>query len=289
MYDDLLIPYDGSDGAGAILGHVAEVAHWADATVHVLFVADTNQTSVSVVGARAVDGLVRHGEEVVAEAAEALDTYGVANDTDVVQGNPARTIVEYAETRGHDLVVVPTHGREGLSRYLVGSVAEKVVRLATTPVLTAKLRSDVELTFPYERVVVPTDGSEAATRAADHGLALAAALDATVHLCSVVDDTSLGPDVRSMVVEGAVEAAARATLDDLAERATERGVTDVVRHVDRGAPVAAIRDRVEAVDAHAVVMGTTGRRGTERILLGSVAEQTVRTAPVPVITVGRGE
>jgi nucleotide-binding universal stress UspA family protein len=287
MYDDILLPYDGSDGAGAILGHAASIAHWADATVNVLFVADTNQTSVSVVGTHAVDGLVNRGEEVVAEAAEALDSYGVAHETDVVQGNPAPTVVEYAETYDQDLIVVPTHGRTGLSRYLVGSVAEKIVRLATTPVLTARMHPDEELTFPYEQILLPTDGSEAARAAATHGLALAAALDATVHLLSVIDDTSLGPDVRSVVVEEAVQEAAHAAVDDLAEMAAERGVADVVRHVDRGAPVASIRDRVEAVDAHAVVMGTTGRRGTDRILLGSVAEQTVRSASVPVITVGR--
>ena len=285
MYDDLLLPFDGSDGAGAILGHAAEIAHWADATLHVLFVADTNRNSVSVVGDRAVDGLVGRGEEVVAEAAETLDTLGVDHDTDVVQGSPARTIVEYAERYGHDLIVTPTHGRTGLSRYLVGSVAEKVVRLATTPVLTARMQPDEQLTFPYERILLPTDGSDAATRAATHGIALAAALDATVHLCSVADDTSLGADVRSTVLEEAARETAETAVDDLAATAAEHGV-EAVRHVDRGTPVEAIRDRIDDDDCHAVVMGTTGRRGTDRILLGSVAEKTVRSAPVPVITVG---
>lgn len=286
MYDDILLPFDGSDGADAIIDHAAAIADWADATVHVLFVADTNRNSVTVVGTGAVDSLVRHGEEIVAEAAETLDAHGVTHETDVIQGSPAKTIVEYAERYGHDLIVTPTHGRTGLSRYLVGSVAEKVVRLATTPVLTARMRSDEQLRFPYERVLLPTDGSDAATRAADHGLALAAALDATVHLCSVADDTSLGPDVRSTALSEAAETAAREAVEDLAETAAEYGV-EVVRHVDRGAPVEAIRDRIETADAHAVVMGTTGRRGTDRILLGSVAEKTVRSAPVPVITVGR--
>ena len=286
MYDDILLPYDGSDGTGAVLGHAASVATWADATVRVLFVADTTRNSVSVVGNRAVDSLVRRGEEVVTEAAEALDTYGVDSETDVVQGSPAQTIVEYAAQYDHDLIVTPTHGRAGLSRYLVGSVAEKVVRLATTPVLTVRLDADEALTFPYERLLLPTDGSEAATRAATHGLGLAAALDATVHLCSVADEASLGPDVRSTTLVEAAEKAARAAVDDLAETAAEYGV-ETVRHVDRGAPVQAIRDRIDESDCHAVVMGTTGRRGTDRILLGSVAERTVRSAPVPVITVGR--
>lgn len=288
MYDDILLPFDGSDGAEAVLGHAAAIAHWADATVHVLFVADTNRISVSTVGARAVDGLVRQGEAVVAAAAETLDTHGVAHDTEVVQGPPAQTVVDDAERSGHDLIVTPTHGRQGLSRFLVGSVAEKVVRLASVPVLTARMRPDEQLTFPYEQILLPTDGSDAATRAATHGLALAAALDATVHLCSVADDTSLGPDVRSTVLGDAAEEAARAAVDDLAETAAEYGV-EAVRHVERGAPVDLIRDRIDEDDCHAVVMGTTGRRGTERILLGSVAERTVRSAPVPVITVGRDE
>lgn len=284
MYDDILLPYDGSDGATAVLDHVAAVANWADATVHLLYVADTNRNSVSVVGDRAVDGLVRQGEEVVSEAAARLDDRGVAHRTDVVQGNPAPTIVEYAADYGHDLIVVPTHGREGLSRYLVGSVAEKVVRLASTPVLSARMRSDERMTFPYERVLLPTDGSEAATRAATHGLALAAALGATVHLLSVVDDPSLRADGRSTLVEQAVEENARAAVADLAETAAADGV-EVVTHVDSGAPVETIQDRVNADDCHVVVMGTTGRRGTDRILLGSVAEKTVRSSPVPVITV----
>lgn len=288
MYDDILLPYDGSDGAAAVLDHVAAVADWADATVHLLYVADTNRNSVIVVGDRAVDGLVRQGEEVVGEAAGRLNDRGVARRTDVVQGNPAPTIVEYAADYDHDLIVVPTHGRKGLSRYLVGSVAEKVVRLASTPVLTARMRPDERLTFPYERILLPTDGSEAATRAATHGLALAAALGATVHLLSVVDDPPLGADVRSVLVEQAVEGNARAAVADLAETAAEYDV-EVVEHVDHGTPVATIQDRVDADDCHAVVMGTTGRRGTDRILLGSVAEKTVRSSPVPVITVRSDE
>jgi nucleotide-binding universal stress UspA family protein len=288
MYDDILLPFDGSDGAAAILDHAAAVADWADATVHLLYVADTNRNSVSVVGDRAVDGLVRHGEDLVAEAAERLDDRGVAHDTDVVQGNPAPTIVEYAAEYDHDLIVTPTHGREGLSRYLVGSVAEKVVRLASTPVLTARMHPDERLTFPYERILLPTDGSEAATRAATHGLALAAALGATVHLLSVVDDPPLGADVRSLIVDEAVESVSRGAVADLAETAAEYDV-DVVSHVDHGTPVATVLDRVDADDCHAVVMGTTGRRGTDRVLLGSVAEKTVRSSPVPVITVRSGE
>ncbi|WP_324663720.1 universal stress protein [Haloarcula sediminis] len=286
MYDDVLLPFDGSDGAAAVLHHAAELAHWGDATVHLLFVADTSRDSVTVVEGRTVDALARQGEDVVAEGAETLQSLGVDYETDVVQGNPAPTIVAYAERYGHDLVVMPTHGRDGVARYLLGSVTEKVVRLSSVPVLTARMDDDEQFAFPYEDVLVPTDGSEAAVRAADYGLSLASALGATVHALSIVDDTTLGPDVRSTALSEAGETAAQEALDGLESQAGDHGHASVVRHVEHGRPVEGILSCVDANDIDAVVMGTTGRRGTDRILLGSVAEKTVRSAPVPVITVG---
>ncbi|WP_232700794.1 universal stress protein [Halobacterium wangiae] len=289
MYENILLPYDGSEGAAAVLHHAAEIAHWADATIQVLYVADTTRDSVTVVEGHTVDVLEQEGEDTLEEAAKTLDTLGVSYDTDVVQGNPAPTIVEYAERYDQDLVVMPTHGREGVSRYLIGSVSEKVVRLSSVPVLTVRMKPDETLEFPYENILVPTDGSTAATHAAGHLVDLAAALDATVHVLSVVDDATLGLDVRSASAGKESEQAATDAVETVVSEAEARGVTDTVRHVEHGDPVATILDCIESNDIHAVGMATTGRRGTDRILLGSVAEKTVRSAPVPVLTVAEPE
>ena len=289
MYEDILLPYDGSEGAAEVLHHASEIAHWADATIHVLYVADTTRDSVTVVEGHTVDALAQQGEDIVDEAAKTLDTLGVSYDTDVVQGNPAPTIVEYAERYDQDLVVMPTHGREGVSRYLIGSVSEKVVRLSSVPVLTVRMQPDETLSFPYENILVPTDGSSAATHAAEHTLSLAASLDATVHVLSVVDDTTLGPDVRSTVSGKESEEAATDAVESVISAAETHGVTNTVRHIEHGTPAEVILDSIESNDIHVVGMGTTGRRGTDRILLGSVAEKTVRSAPVPVVTVAKPE
>jgi nucleotide-binding universal stress UspA family protein len=286
MYNEILVPVDENSAASAVLYHVGEIAHWADASVRLLSVADTNRDSVSVAGREVVDALEREGEGIVDEAGKTLDTLGVGYTTDVVQGTPAETIVDYAERFEYDLVVMPTHGREGLSRYLLGSVTEKVVRLSPVPVLTARMREDEDLTFPFEGVLLPTDGSASATRATDHGLDLAAAMDATVHVLSVVEEDTLGPDVRSTVSAAETERVAREAVEGVAEDAERRGIEDVATHVERGAPDEVILDAVGAHDVDGIVMGTTGRSGVDRILLGSVAEKTVRSAPVPVITVG---
>lgn len=287
MYESILLPYDGSEGAERALDHAGDIAKWADATLQIIFVADTTMDSVTVVENDVVDALEEHGRTVLDEAEDRLDARGVDYDTDVVQGNPAPTIVEYAARYDHDLIVMPTHGRTGLSRYLLGSISEKVVRLSSVPVLTTRLAPDEKLVFPYENVLLPTDGSEGAMAAARHGLALAGNLGASAHVLSVVEDESLGPDVRSRVENETNEQAATDVVESVIGEAETYGVTSTVSVVERGSPVEAIVEYVEENDVHAVVMGTTGRRGTERILLGSVAEKTVRSAPVPVITVGK--
>jgi nucleotide-binding universal stress UspA family protein len=289
MYDNILLPYDGSEGAMEVLHHASEIAHWADATIQVLYVADTTRDSVTVVEGETIDVLEREGEDTVEEAAKTLDTLGVSYVTDVVQGNPAQTIVEYADQFDQDLVVMPTHGREGISRYLIGSVSEKVVRLSPVPVLTVRMRPDETLEFPYENILVPTDGSTTATHAAEHVLTLAAALDATVHVLSVVEETALGLDVRDTMSGKDSDQAAAEAVETVVSQADTLGVTNTVNHIEHGTPVEEILDCIESNDVHAVGMGTTGRRSTDRILLGSVAEKTVRSAPVPVMTVADAE
>ena len=167
--------------------------------------------------------------------------------------------------------------------------SEKVVRLFSVPVLTVGMQPDETLVFPYENILIPTDGSPAARHAASHVVEFAVALDATVHVLSVVDDATLGLDVRSTGSGKDIEEAATDAVETVVSEAETHGVTDTVRHIEHGTPIEEILDSLESNDIHAVGMGTTGRRGKDRILLGSVAEKTVRSAPVPVLTIAEPE
>lgn len=285
MFENILLPFDGSEGAAAVLHHASELAHWADATIQVLYVADTTRHSVTVVDDGAVDVLVRKGEEIVEDAAEMLETLGVSYETAVLQGNPAPGIAEYAERYDQDLIVMPTHGREGISRHLIGSVSEKVVRLSSVPVLTVRMQPDESLEFPYENILIPTDGSDAATHAAEHMVSFAAALDATVHVLSVVEEGPLGLDVGSALSGEENERDAKAAVEAVVSEAETSGVPSPVTHVEHGTPIEEILDCIESNNIHVVGMGTTGNRDTDGILLGGVAEKTVRSAPVPVMTI----
>ncbi|MBO4246636.1 universal stress protein [Halomicrobium sp. IBSBa] len=282
MYDRILLPIDGSDGARRTVDHVADIAAAQDASVTALFVADTTLDSVTRIQGDVVDSLVETGEEIVGEAGTVLASSGVDYETDVVSGGPARTIVDYADRYGFDLIAMPTHGRTGISRRLLGSVTETVIRLSQIPVLTIRLADETRTTFPYERLLLPTDGSPAATAAVEHGLDLAAALDGTPHALSVAESGSvlgLGGD------ESDPQSAAEAAVENVEPMASERDIGTLVTAVEHGSPHEAITAYVDANDIDAIVMGTTGTRGIGEILLGTVAELVVRTAPVPVITV----
>ncbi|WP_435125795.1 universal stress protein [Halobaculum sp. D14] len=137
MYDDILLPADGSTGVDAAIPHANRLAEAFDATVHVLYVADTNLDSVMTGPEGAVDVLVEEGERVTDDVADDVAA-GVDVVTEVLQGDPYRTIVDYVDEFGIDLVVMATHGREGLNRFLLGSVTERVVRTADAPVLTVR-------------------------------------------------------------------------------------------------------------------------------------------------------
>ena len=285
MFDRLLFPTDGSDGAAVALDHVLDVAAAHDATVHVLNVADTNLDSVTRLGGEIVDVLEREGEEIVREAAERADRRGVTTVTEVLQGEPYSTIVDYAGARDIDLVVMPTRGSRGLERLLLGSTTERVVRRSEVPVLT--LRPDGgEITYPYRNVLVPTDGSDCAGAALRVGVDVATVEGAALHLLSVVDVASLGLDVRTDIQTTALRESASGIVEEASAVATDAGVESVSGTVEEGRSIhRTIRSYVADHDVDLVVLGTHGRTGLDRYVLGSVAEKLVRSSSVPVLTV----
>jgi len=140
-YDRILVPTDGSDGVERAIEHAVEVAAINDATVHGLYVLSTDAyAGVAMESSwESVDRLLRKdAENAVArirEIGSELDE-SVPVETAVVEGKPSREIVRYAEAEDCDLVVMGTHGRGGIDRLLLGSVAESVIRASSIPVTT---------------------------------------------------------------------------------------------------------------------------------------------------------
>ena len=136
MYDDILLPVDGSTTGEHALPHTFGLAEQYDSTVHVLFVVDDTRDSVSVMGGPVLETLEQEGQRLVDEMVARVEERGIDVTGEVVRGSPHEAIVEYADEHGIDVIVMATHGRTGVERVLLGSVTERVVRTAPTPVLT---------------------------------------------------------------------------------------------------------------------------------------------------------
>ncbi|MFC7079013.1 universal stress protein [Halorussus caseinilyticus] len=140
----------------------------------------------------------------------------------------------------------------------------------------------------YDRILVPTDGSDPAERAFEQALDLAATYDAELHVLYVVDVSALAGEFDAVTVVDKLEESGRKITRRLRERAESAGVSRVETRVAEGVPYRAILDYAADHDADLVVMGTHGRTGIDRYLLGSVTERVVRKSDVPVLTV-RGD
>lgn len=281
MFDRILFPTDGSEGAEAVFDRVLDIAETHGSTVHVLYVADTTQDSVTRIEGNVVDVLEREGETVAEAAVERAAERGVPTVTDVLQGGVAATVDAYVREYGVDLVAIPTRGRTRLERLLLGSTTDRVLRRSTVPVLTLD-PADGSATYPARGVLVPTDGSAGAEAALEFSVELAAATGAALHVLCVVDESD--PAIESSTDAG--DRRASEIVEAATSVAEDAGVATVVGAVETASSIRrAIESYAGTHDVDLVVMGARGRSGLERRLLGSVTERTVRSASVPVVTV----
>jgi len=145
MYKDILVPTDGSPAATAAIEHAVDLAKTYDATIHALYVVDASAFSSIEAGSELViDALDEEGQRAVEEVTDAAAEAGVDIETHVVSGTAYRRILDYIDSEDVDLVVMGTHGRSGVERFLLGSVTERVVRTADVPVLTIRHRDEKE-------------------------------------------------------------------------------------------------------------------------------------------------
>ena len=170
MYDRILVPTDGSDQP-AVTTHAFNVAELCDATVHALYVVnrDALDYQPSESGREETRRARREeGEAATARIAERADKRGVDVVTAVEEGSPSETIVEYATDHEIEMVVMGTHGRSGVDRYVLGNVTEEVVRASDVPVLTVNLSKqrravrDDETAVERARQVLDDEGYELA-------------------------------------------------------------------------------------------------------------------------------
>ena len=139
----------------------------------------------------------------------------------------------------------------------------------------------------YDTVLFPTDGSETATEAAAHAIDLADRHDATLHVLYVVDHervSRMAPKLGTDHIKETLQQEGERTTSEIADQAAAAGL-ETTTSLREGAPADVITTYADSVEADAVVMGTNGRTGMDRLLLGRVAERVIQTSDLPVMTV----
>lgn len=202
-------------------------------------------------------------------------------ETHLVFGAPAPAIVEEARALGCQRIVVGATGRSILPRFLLGNVAERLARTSPVPVVVVPMPEQGNAPrTKIQNIVCAVDFSASAETAVHAALDLAHKHGARLHL---VHAWHVAPYVERMPdLAASIERDMSRELDALAQRHAARGLT-ILRQTRRGHPALEVLLAARETDADLVVVGTSGKTGIDRVLLGSVAERILRTSPVPVL------
>ncbi|MFB6155601.1 MAG: universal stress protein, partial [Haloferacaceae archaeon] len=142
MYRRVLVPTDGSPGSEKAVRSACDLAEKYDAALYAVSVVETGGSRIPFQGTELRSKLVERAEAALDEVRAEGEQWDVEVTTQVLEGRPHEQVLQFADQRDVDLIVMGTHGREGLDRVLIGSVTERVVRSAGVPVLTVSLADD---------------------------------------------------------------------------------------------------------------------------------------------------
>jgi len=301
MYTRILIPLDGSKTAENVLPYARFLAGAFKVPVELMAVIDIAEMAAHLAAEKArhldtmVEDGVRSSQEYLKRVAASFP--GATVNCTVEKGKAADTIVEKGDADKGALITMATHGRSGVNRWLLGSVAEKVLRSTTNPLLLVRVReqakSEGEATF--KSIIVPLDGSELAERALPVAAELAKKLGLGVVLFrayhipySVYGDGDgySAVNIESLIAE--VRDEARSYLETKTAELKKQGlekVTCIAKEGFSGDEIIKIgRENPDSL----IAMCSHGRSGIKRWVLGSVTETVVRHAEDPVLIVRAG-
>jgi nucleotide-binding universal stress UspA family protein len=309
MYSKVIVPLDGSELSEQALPYAELVARSLDVPIELVQAFDILPLALlgsqsRVVIDQLVSGSQQRAEGYLSPVRERLEAAGHAVSMAVTRGSPAEAIVAQASTDPTALVVMSTHGRGGIARWVLGSVTDKVLHMMPNPMLIvrAKVTGPASPESSVKTVVIPLDGSALAELALSHAASMAAALSAGITLLRVTPTadyyryqlTSTTPDVGAVPNFDPVSAddLVEADADDVSTYLLDVGNRLATDHAHGVATAHQLHQNVaQAIIEKAseqpsmVVMTTHGRSGVGRVVLGSVTDRVIRHSNVPVLVI----
>ena len=282
MFARILAATDFSAASDAALVEARRLARSLGASLHVLHVVDNMFMRVVLADPRDYE---------TAALRQLQDRIPAGDQATLVverSDEPADEITSYARVHDIDLIVMGTHGRSRMAHLLLGSVAEKVARTAPCPVLT--MREAAPAAGEGLRILVPTDFSACSDTALGCAKRLAARVGGSVRVVHVMEHSAVAAGLGSELVPEPPEIVGERVANAKAELARRmivdsRSRVTIASDVVHGPIGDTIKDYAHDNGFDLIVMGTHGRKGLAHLLMGSVAESVIRTAPCPVLTI----
>ncbi len=290
MFKRILIPLDQSALAEKALTYLSRFIDPATTEVVLLSVLETMRYAANVYqyAPSMIDEVYKSYELYLQTMQLWLHDHGYVGSTKLVEGDAAAQILAVAKKTDADLIAMTTHGRSGIARLAMGSIAERVVQDATLPVLLVRDQT----AMPHakiEHILVPLDGSMFAEQALNQAQTLAKTTGAELRLLEVIPPSEI--QYGSVYPPGQISTAsindvvfnnAEANMKSLALRMQAAGVTCQTT-VLRGDPASVICDVVNESKIDVVVISTHGRTGFKRWVYGSVANQVLHGVNCPIL------
>ena len=295
----ILVPLDGSEVAEQAIPYIAEVAaENAEITFFQVILEvhpERNLIGHVTVSAIEVEHRARvHSLEYLHATAERWRAV-LPDDPrfEVAVGDPVHEIIEAAKRLSCELIAVAGHGRSGIKRLAIGSVAESLAHKSRVPLLLVRIREgDEQREAKVDRIVVPFDGSDLARAAIPVAIDFAKGTGTELTLIQVVNpaafvppaspmDPSFSPEVYVKVMDE-VETEAESAIRQATAEIAEHGVTAKFELL-KGSPAQVLIEHTRPDDL--IVMTSHGRSGLKRLIMGSVAGRLVREGHAPVVLV----
>ena len=297
----ILCPIDFSDYSRRALDHAIAIARWYESTVTVLHVFSTAPVAAVGPGPVVLEPIVLTAvdrEQLLADTkafAQTESAPGITIEAVVREGNTAGEILEQADSLKAELLVIGTHGRSGFERLLLGSVAEKVLRKASCPVMTVPGRlPDAVPAGPilYKRILCPVDFSESSLHALKYAISMAQEADGQLAVLHVVahefeyePDIAYDTGMRFGDFLKQREEVLRRRLQETIGGAPE--FCSVESLITRGKPWREVLRVAAERQSDLIVMGVQGRGAADLLFFGSTTQHVVREASCPVLTIRR--
>lgn len=304
MFKKILVPLDGSVEAETVLPYVRDLAFRFNSEVDVVGVGlGSKRRRVN----QLLDGYIHHAVErlqadnvtcravllyssAIGNVSEHHDkTVNVKERGRMVYASPADVILEHADKHRTGLIVMATHGINGLRRWWLGSTFEKVVSKSAVPVLGIHSKHINELDkrkkVIFNRIIIPLDGSDIGEAALHDAESIAAKTEASIVLLHVIPEPHrieariLGPEFAGFM--RALQEDSERYLHKIETRLTKKGINTTVKIVT-GDPAVKIVDQAKQEKADLIAMSTHGRSGIARWVLGSVADKILHESKIPL-------